>query len=314
MLTKELDKFFEHTQAIGSLNRAVTKSLYGINHTNIPTTVSSSRDLAGYVFFTRPQLNLSTDNIRNHRQFYDMLTKDLNSVFSFVRSTLDPRTEFPSFLVDMRNAFIPIATNSVKAVTGWPDTVLPTYSSKQGNKKEQWSIGDGVSEIFSSYDLDITFSNLVGDPILYMFQVWLQYIPLVFEGVIYPYPDFITENEIDYNTRIYRLVMDRDNRRVKRISATGASFPISVPNGKLFDLNKESVYSEQTKEFTIRFKCDGAIYNDPILVDEFNRTVGIFNPDITTNLTKIPNELKMSNNFRGYPYINKETLELEWYV
>ena len=52
----------------------------------------------------------------------------------------------------------------------------------------------------------------------------------------------LTENEYDYNTRLYRLVTDSSGKYVKKISATGASIPISVPTGKFFDYKREGVY------------------------------------------------------------------------
>jgi len=314
VITAKVKEFFEQTQVIGHTDNSITRILYGINNNNIPIYTKPSKDMQGYVFITRPQLNLSTDNIRNVRIFYDMLNTGNLNTFGYVRNVLDPRCESKSLLVDNSNPFISVVSNTVTSVTGWPDSVLPTYSSAMGNKKQQWSIGDGIVDLYSSFDLDMTLKNFAGDPLLYLFQTWIYYIQYVFEGVIYPYPDFIVENEIDYNTRIYRIIMDRDNKTVKRIYATGASFPISIPNGKLADYNKDTVYSKNTNELNIRFKCDGGIYGDPILLDNFNKTVEIFSPDITKNKKKMTDDKKLYNGFKAIPYINKKTLELEWYI
>ena len=51
---------------------------------------------------------------------------------------------------------------------------------------------------------------------------------LVFEGKLVPYFDYMAENTIDYNTRIYRLVTDSTHMYVTKIAATGYAFPISV--------------------------------------------------------------------------------------
>jgi len=127
--------------------------------------------------------------------------------------------------------------------------------------------------------------------------------------------------EIDYNTRIYRIVLSEDNRRVTKIAATGASFPLNVPSGNAFDLNSDEVYSDD-KEMTIRFRCLGAMYNDDILVMEFNEHASMFNPNmkllnegkLNHGLLKLDSTNKMVNKHRGYPRIDPNTMELEWWV
>lgn len=336
-----LDKFHALTQATGSIDKALSNNLYGLNHQQVKGMLPENRDSYGLTFFTRPQLNLQDGNLRNIRQFYNLLTTKKDSVHRFVRATLDPRLAHNQSitqpddgvttigqgarvtqLVDRNMAFIPVLTNTIKSMSGWPDVVMPSFTSKSGLKKEQWSIADGSIEIFEAFDLDVNFRNIKDEPIILMMQTWLTYMANVFEGNISPYMDFITENEIDYNTRIYRLVLDESKRYVKKIGATGASFPINVPSGKFYDYNDATKYNDQTKEINIRFKCMGAMYNDSILVKEFNETGAIFNPDLrkllngdtSHNLEVIPYDLLERLNHRGYPIIDTETMELTWYI
>jgi hypothetical protein len=129
----------------------------------------------------------------------------------------------------------------------------------------------------------------------------------------------IIENEIDYNTRIYRLVMDKSNTFVRKILATGASFPITLPLGNFFDYTSDSPTNSEIYDFTIRFRCMGITYQDDILIHEFNKTVEIFNPSMreanrSSDMLKVPKSLLVVFNNRGYPRINPATYELEWYV
>ena len=215
-----------------------------------------------------------------------------------------------------------LLNNTLKSLSGWPDIVTPTFASKAGVRKEQYIQADGAVDIYESFDLDCNFRNTRDEPIILMMQTWLFYMSAVFEGVMSPYLDMIAENEIDYNTRIYRIVMDESKRYVKKIAATGASFPINVPSGKFYDYNDATKYNDQTKEINIRFKCMGAMYNDAILVKEFNETGAIFNPDIrklingdtSHNLELIPYDLLERLNHRGYPIIDSDTMELTWWI
>ncbi len=306
---------------IGSIQQAIGNSFYGINHRQIPTALLANRERYGYTFFTRPQLNLQSANIRAQRLFYPLLTKDVNTVQNYVRSILDPRialTLNPS-LCDPYNGFIPVLTNNLKAISGWDDYIAPTFTSDEGNYKESVSFVDGNILNFQTYDIDCTFRNTRGDPIIYMIYIWLLYQSFVFEGIMSPYPDMIIENEIDYNTRIYRLVMDKSNTFVRKILATGASFPITLPLGNFFDYTSDSPTNSEIYDFTIRFRCMGITYQDDILIKEFNEVTEIFNPSMRSanranDMVQVPKALLVVFNNRGYPRINPATYELEWYV
>ena len=321
MLKNDIDNFYKNTQFTGSTEQAIGNNLYGLNHSGVRNIIPESRDSRGLVFFTRPQLNLTTGNLANSPSLYDYLTTNLSSAHAYVRGMLDPRLEAKVPFLDNNLAFIPFFTNDLKRMSGWPDVVMSTFTSKEGIRRQQWSIADGYPEIYEAFDLDCTFKNTKEDPITVTLDLWLSYMGKVFEGELSPYMDMIVENEIDYNTRIYRLVLDEHNMFVKKIAATGASFPINQPSGKYFDYSSDSKYQEDNSEVSVRFKCIGAMYNKAILMKEFNETQAIFNPEYrkmmnggSSNLEKIPHKLLGLLNFRGYPYINTTTLELEWYI
>lgn len=317
----DVEGFYKNTQAIGSVSQAIGNNLYGINHQGVKNVLPESRDSRGMVFFTRPQLNLSTGNLSNCPDLYDYLTNNMSSIHAYIRNILDPRLGGKVPFMDNSLAFIPFLTNNIENMSGWPDVVMSTFTSKEGIRRQQWSIADGFPEIYEAFDLDCTFKNTKEDPIIHMLQLWLSYMGKVFEGELSPYIDMITENEIDYNTRIYRLVLDENNMFVKKIAATGASFPINQPSGKFFDYSNSVKYQEGNSELNVRFKCLGAMYNKAILMKEFNESQAIFNSEYRKlvkgeghNLEKIPYKLLGLLNFRGYPYINTTTLELEWYI
>lgn len=348
-------EFYQLTQPTGATQRGLTDNLYGINHQNVKNYLPESRDSIGLTFFTRPQLNLTDINLRNERQLYSLLTTKAASVQRYVRMMLDPRlgtgtSGLSCPLIDNKLAFIPILTNNLISVSGWPDITLDVHNSKAGVRREVHSMVDSPIDIYYDFDINCSFKNTKEDPLFMLFITWGMYMSRVFDGVMSPYLDFITENELDYNTRIYRLILDESRTYVKKIAATGASFPVNVPIGKFFDYNDATPYSDQNKTIDITFKCNGVNYMDPVLIYEFNKTVGIFNPDMRENnqstrevinniigngfgkkrsndkhisgsgsspnyqMVKIPISLIDKFNFRGYPRINPDTSELEWWV
>lgn len=331
-----LDEFFQN-MPIGSIERAIGNNLYGFNHRQVAAAVPMNKDQYGLTFFVRPQLNMKSGNIRANRRMYPLLTANPTSLQRFVRCTLDPRIMIGTEgqqglacpLVDNDQAFIPILTNNLNSLSGWPDLVSPTFTSKPGVYNEAYSQVDGISRNFESFDIDATFRNTKGDPIVFMFYIWLHYQSSVFEGNLVPYIDYLLENIIDYNTRIYRLVLDETRQFVKKIAATGAAFPISVPIGSFMDFSNEKPFNDQNKDITIRFRCMGAEYLDDILIKEFNDTVAIFNPAMAKvwdvkrsgvamnragSLVQVPPETLPYFNHRGYPWINPDNYRLEWWI
>ena len=181
-------------------------------------------------------------------------------------------------------------------------------------------------EYYQEFDLDATFYNTQEDPITQLFYTWEKYTTLVLEGMANPYPDFIVENEMDYNTRIYRIITDYTGKYVSKIAACGAAIPISIPTSDYANYTKDQPLSTGRKDLTVRFRCNGAIYFDPVLLQEFNETVFIFNPTLRDEALKgtiklvSSNFMKIEKNyhhlFNGLliPYIDLDTNELCWLV
>ena len=316
-------------------SNAMTNNVYGINHRQTPLAIPMNKDHFGLTFFTRPQLNMQTNNLRNLRIMHPLLSQEPLSYHRMIRCLLDPRmmtgygdsTEnndgavngITCPLVDNNMAFIPVLTNSLTAISGWPDIKVPTFTSREGPYKEGYSLVDGLTVDYSTYNLTANFRNSRGDPITSLFYYWTHYSSNVFEGTMSPYPDFITENEVDYNTRIYRLILDPSKRKVQRIAACGAAFPIAVPMGGIFDFSDEKPYNDVNASISIPFQAMGFICQDDILIRAFNLTVGIFNKQMRaesrdSNMVKIPFEHLNFFNNRGYPFIEPNTRELQWFI
>lgn len=353
---KSLDSILENLP-IGSVERAIGNNLHGINYRQTGNAVPRSKDGYGFAFFTRPQLNLSALNITNYRGFYNLLTKNTASYQAFTRLMLDPRLGYVSRLtspfVDEQNPFISVLTNNIVSMSGWPDLTVPVHTSATGLYGEEHSFVDGVTNHYEAFDIDAVFRNTRGNPLLYFFYIWIKYSSLVFEGILNPYFDMIAENEIDYMTRIYRVVTDPTKRYVTQIGCTGASFPVNVPTGNLFDLNTDTPFNTRNAELNIRFRCMGFMAFEDIIKYWFNQTVAIFNPSMRkvlqhdlenwgdaatredpafvyqipgSDYIKVPYMVGMAAEMQGVdsgyltvnhhvvPFINLHTNELEWWA
>lgn len=291
----------------------------GLDHRNAGAAVQKNTDHQGLTLFTRPQLNLTYNNVLADRVLLSLLDESPSSMFRAIRSMLDPRLKLSSKLFDEKQAFMTVLTNTLVNISGFPDVTVNAYTAPEGMRKESYSIIDDVAEINNTYDITASFANIEGDPISALFHYWSRYMGNVYSGDMMPYPDKVIENEIDYQCRIWRLVLDKSKRFVKKIGCANVAFPMAAPLGNSFNFANETPYSDANDQISIPFRCVGAEYQDPILYNEFNLTVSHFNRGMAddqrpTSYRKLkPSEMDAFN-FLGYPRIDPTTLELEWWV
>lgn len=330
-----LDNIF--SDGLGGIYTAATRAMRGINHFNTGAALPANYDLHGYTFFTRPRMKFSDNNCIRDRSLMYFLNEDPLSIPRAIRALLDPigsgtisnftttdgltKTNlYPSPLIDPLNPFITILSNTLVSLTGWPDISIDTYESESGIQKEKWAMYDGIAKYYGTFDLNASFNNMRGDPLGLMFNSWVTYGTRIrFDELMIPWIDSVIDQEKDYETRIYRLVMDPTKTYVQKIACTGASFPTNSNTGASFDYDANKPVNNKQDQHSMSFKSQGAIYYDPYIAVAFNCTVVDFNPQMYPNnrnkvYTKIPAGMKRYFRDEGYPWINTATSELEWYV
>lgn len=337
---------------LGSLNSTTQSMLRGINITGKGNAAPINQDHQGFVFFTRPHLNLSTPNLLGIRKLHFLLQdadgERANTIGHAIRTLLDPGFNRlwgvdpseagdvgfqPSNSIDNSFAFIPILSNNLLTLSGWPDEVVEYFDSPEGIAKEVYGHADMRAPFYGTFDLSASFDNTEGDLITTLLSVVREYMGNVKTGDMLPYPYYNVQNIIDYNTRIYRLVTNASKTRLQKIACTGASMFGSVPTGAAFNYDSSRVLSNDNANIGTSFKCYGAMYNDPMIIKMFNKTVSRFKPAMlevqertaisgddsiynkfTKNMVRITNDLLPLFNYMGYPYINDATYEIEWWL
>lgn len=308
--------------SVGGIDTAIGDNFFGINHRQTPGVIPINKDVYGLTFFTRPRMNFASPNLRNIRKLTPLLTRDANSIQRIIRNTLDDdmeKTGITCAFVDPQLAFIPLLSNTLQSISGWPDMIAPTFTSAEGQYKESFSYVDGTVKQFGVYNLTANFRNIPGDPITALFMYWLIYMGAVYEGTMVPKMDMLLEHEIDYMTRIYRLVLDPTKTKVQKIACTGASFPLNAPIGAAFDYEHSTPLNQSNAQLSISFQAIGFESQDPILVYEFNATQVYFCDQMADGkreraFKQVPVQYLQIFNNRGYPRINPDTYILEWWV
>lgn len=333
-------------------NRTTMQNLfYGINHRGFGNPVPANTDHYGYTFFTRPCLNLSYHNLLGHRILAPLLNKDDTSIAKVIRAYLDPISNRGLFreelgdsitaadlssydtvrtpMVDELSPFISVLTNTLVSLSGWPDLIGDTFTSDEGMAREAYSMFDGIDKINNVFDITANFQNVQTDPITLMFHSWLLYGLSVRQGKVVPWPSNVAQQRIDYVCRMFRIVLDSSRTKVKKFAST-ICFPTTTTIGASFNYNRNIPVAEENRDIGVNFRCMGAEYNDPVCIDEFNRMVQEANPAMRPVDDNIPNSPPrgLANgsykiitqrdrdylNYRGYPLINTETMDITWYA
>lgn len=313
------------TSGMGGRNNATTNALKSLDYLGTGGGRAPNRNTQGMVLFSRPRMNMSYDNLSGLRIMHDLLTDNDLSIEMYIRNMLDPtlptRYGKRSKLMDNGSAFINVLTNTCSELPGFPDRTSDTYTSPEGDMKEKWSMVDGTWEIMDAPDLTATFDNIAGDVIGKLFNYWAIYPNAVYLNDLAPYTEMIDENEIDYQTAIWRLLFNDRSTHVTGI-ARCIAFPIADASGAKFNYTRESVLVQDTDTISIPFRANGIDYDDPILYTEFNLLVSIFNPlmgdsvreNQMVKLTHAESVYLCSESFTTFPHIDPLTKEITWWM
>lgn len=322
-----IDYIFSRT-SFGSVSTAIGNMFMGFNHRNTPSLLPMNRDTNGYVFFTRPDVNLKEVNIRQSTTFNQLRNTDSYSLGRIIRCTLDPdlmkgtntpEGKYSCPVLDPLQVFIPMLSNTCTSVSGFGDIETPLYTTKPGAYGETMCIVDGHSNQYGPHSITTTHRNTPGSPILQLIYYWIKAATEGREGKIGPDMSNVFEYRKDYETAIYRIITDHTKQYVENIARTGFSIPKGVPIGSVFNFELDKPFNQANNEFTITWEGHGIYYQHDLIVRTFNASVALMNPGMdpsvrANNYVKIPREYLTMFNHRGYPYIDPNTRELQWFI
>lgn len=331
-------------QGFTPANEAIGRTLLGINHRRMIDAVPVNREENGYIFFTRPMLNMSEGNLKAKSVFTPLLSTDANSIQRILRKTLDPR------LINLpgprgfnnQQAFVPFLSNLCVSATGFPDPSMDFYTTAPGMYREQHTVADGVVDLRGTRNISLTFRSAHSDPVNRFIWYILNYMEGVKTSEMVPYPDMIANREIDYDFRVYRLVMDQSRQFVQKIACTGRSMFANNSLGDSFNFDHSRAFPTAGNEASVSLVNDGFYYDNPVIVHWFNMTVAICKPEMfvpkivqgnyetgeyagmkltapelllyKNGMVKIPvHELDIFNG-EGYPRINPRDMRLDWWI
>ena len=214
------------------------QSYYKLFKKNMQTLgLDPQRPGNSYVFFTRPDLNFSFQNVQQ-LPFFNYLLK--SKVGNLVANYLQyPDTPGLASCVDIEarfkstSAFSPLLTNTCKELSGLKDMSMEKYETEGDFNGRQLTYAQGSDGYDSIGEVNATFEDASSSPLFLLHFLWFQYIHEVCKGTIHPRMIYIQERIIDYTCSIYTFKLAEDNETIIRWAKLTGCYPLNVPMGTL---------------------------------------------------------------------------------
>lgn len=251
----------------------------------------------GYTFITRPRLNLTSGNLKQHPVLSTLNSLEPQSVPFMIRGLLDTRlskgeplfrsiasdyqsrAEAENFrtlaeksgLLDIYNPFLTPLCNGLKGISGFPDFTINEETTEGDFHSGDFTFIKGGDMNNKTQELSLEFRDIQGSIILSIIYYWCLYMALQAKGVVMSYQDDIYEQRLNYTVSIYRFVMDTTRQQILWWSKATGCFPKSAPVGALFNITQGEPMITSAMNFSIPFVANKVEYNDPGILLDFNR-------------------------------------------
>lgn len=226
-----------------------------------------------YVFFTRPDLNISPVNIQQLPFFnYIMKTKIGNLVANYLQYP-DALSRGSGVKLEDKfktdSVFDPLMTNTCKELSGLKDMSMDKYETEGDFSGHQLTYASGADGYDTIGEVSATFEDSFGSPIFLKHFLWFQYIHEVCKGTINPRMNYIRERIIDYTCSIYTFKLAEDNQTILRFAKLTGCYPLNVPMNTL-NHSRESK-ADEFDDITISYAFNMYEPMNPKIIADFNK-------------------------------------------
>lgn len=219
----------------------------------------------GYVFFTRPDLNLFEDGsgaiapqILGRYEFVDNLAFDLE-LFKFLKN-------------GKGGSFINILSNYAENFD-LSDEVLKVREESQTATDWKIMYGGRQNESLAANTLTINYRDDRNLSIYKLNYIWHEYIHLISLGALSPTAFYRYNKILDYASSVYFILTAEDGETVLFYSKYIGVFPLNKPSSAL----SWSKGSHKSPSYSIQYQYSFKKDMDPSIIKDFNNVAGYTN-------------------------------------
>ena len=215
----------------------------------------------GYVFFTKPDLNIFA-----RYSNAGTLNKDFSSRVEFNDLLKTDPELFRNLQVNQGNGpFIYPLTNAVKNFTT-KDEIIKTRDSVETANDWKVVYGHRINDSRASDTVDLTFQDDRNLTVYKTLKIWVNYISLVTLGEISPHSENRRKRILDYAGSIYYFLTDETGTNILYWCKLIGTFPLNIPSSTMgWDLG-----SFKQLEYNVSFQYSMKD-ESPLVIADFNK-------------------------------------------
>lgn len=254
------------TSLRSNLNLDISRDewFYKFNRYRLIQTDSILGNTKGYIFFTRPDINISNDLNSS------IFKTDIGLLFFNMASQHPGIMKSLTSSLSEDHKFIPVLSNRC---TGLEIQDEELEVRELNDTLTGWKLNYGTNLIKSKTAGTVTTSFIDDQQlsIYLMMKLWCEYISAVSRGVTSPKSDYIKKKQLDYAISIYYFLTAEDGESIVFWTKFTGCFPTKIPSSNFSDSWESPV---RIPKYSISWQYTFKKDYDPFSLAEFNNLTG----------------------------------------
>lgn len=238
-----------------------TDWFYNFNRYRLIHPDSVLGNTKGYVFFTRPDLNIGDT---------DLMTSDVGALFFNMLSQHSGIVSELSSSMSGNHKFMPLLCNRCTGI----ELADENLETKEVNETLTGFKLNYALNLLKSKSANTVSTSFIDDEqlsVYLMFKLWCEYISGVSRGVISPKAEYIHQKQLDYAISIYYFLCNQDGESIIFWTKYTGCIPTVIPSSNFSDsIDSPIKIPKYSIIWQYAFKKD----YDPFSLAEFNYLTG----------------------------------------
>lgn len=223
-------------------------------------------DLKTYVFFTRPEMNLTGATASRTNPSVSISSENADDARLQYLAALNPELMYmltSDYSAD--HQFIPYLQSRAESMQ-LPDYEIRTSEFTVPFYSYKFTYPVVTNESITGGTFTVTFREDSDLRITKLFQFWIYYMDSVMKNRMKPSRTHILDNSYDFMTSVYEIVTDPTSERILFWAKYTGCFPISVPISNL----SHNLGSTSDSKISIQFAYMMVEAMEPRVLSDFN--------------------------------------------
>lgn len=217
----------------------------------------------GYIFFTKPDLNILTTG--------GDITQESANIHS-LRDILQSRDiEIARCLKHgYKSRLITPITNAAENVD-LQDVQMKTRTTAESSINWKVQYGFRTSDSKAANTFNITFTDDKNLTLYKLHKIWVEYIDAVSVGKMKPLREYITKRVLDYAVSAYYILVGEDGKTIRYYAKFTGVFPLNIPDSAYGWQQGDEI---KRRNFQIQYQYSFFDAMEPLIIKDFNVSFG----------------------------------------